>query len=87
MVDYAMAIHKNLYHSEEVPHGQIRNPRRAEIVSRLKSLEESAALLISFLQNPSYDQELEADKQYNVQMLSDQFKVLFICYGCIAKFI
>nr|ABB55323.1 eIF3e-related protein [Asparagus officinalis] len=26
MVDYAMAIHKNLYHTEEVPQGQIRNP-------------------------------------------------------------
>ncbi|ONK60570.1 uncharacterized protein A4U43_C08F19970 [Asparagus officinalis] len=75
MVDYAMAIHKNLYHTEDVPQGQIRNPRRAEVVSRLKSKEESAAPLISFLQNSSYVQEHKADKQYNIQMLNDQFKI------------
>ncbi|ONK67059.1 uncharacterized protein A4U43_C06F15240 [Asparagus officinalis] len=75
MVDYAMAIHKNLHHTEEVPQGQIRNPRRAEVVSRLKSKEESAAPLISFLQNSSYVQEHKADKQYNIQMLNDWFKI------------
>ncbi|ONK61428.1 uncharacterized protein A4U43_C08F29800 [Asparagus officinalis] len=75
MVDYAMAIHKNLYHTEEVPQGQICNPRRAEVVSRLKSKEESAAPLISFLQNSSYVQEHKADKQYNIQMLNDRFKI------------
>ncbi|XP_020251105.1 eukaryotic translation initiation factor 3 subunit E-like [Asparagus officinalis] len=76
MVDYAMDIHKNLYHTEEVPQEMFN--RRTEVVSRLKSLEESAAPLISFLQNPSYVQELKADKQYNVQMLNDRFKVLFL---------
>ncbi|ONK61471.1 uncharacterized protein A4U43_C08F30260 [Asparagus officinalis] len=73
MVDYAMDIHKNLYHTEEVPQEMFN--RRTEVVSRLKSLEESAAPLISFLQNPSYVQELKADKQYNVQMLNDRFKI------------
>lgn len=60
--------------------------RRAEVVSRLKSLEESAAPLISFLQNPSLVQELRADKQYNIQMLNDRFQVFFfstICFGLI----
>ena len=50
--------------------------RRAEVVSRLKSLEESAAPLISFLQNEQLVQELRPDKQYNIMMLNDRFKVL-----------
>ncbi|ONK69618.1 uncharacterized protein A4U43_C05F24860 [Asparagus officinalis] len=48
---------------------------RSEVVSRLKSKEESAAPLISFLQNSSYVQEHKADKQYNIQMLNDRFKI------------
>lgn len=49
--------------------------RRVEVVGRLKSLEESAAPLISFLQNASLVQELRPDKQYNLQMLNDRFQV------------
>ncbi|KAL9319177.1 hypothetical protein ACSQ67_015694 [Phaseolus vulgaris] len=41
MVDYAMDIHKSLYHTEDVPHDMVE--RRAEVVARLKSLEEAAA--------------------------------------------
>ncbi|XP_043725172.1 eukaryotic translation initiation factor 3 subunit E-like [Telopea speciosissima] len=73
MVDYAMDIHKSLYHTEEVPQDMI--DRRVEVVARLKSLEESAAPLITFLQNPNSVQELRPDKQYNIQMLSDRYQI------------
>uniref|UniRef100_A0A7N0TV30 Eukaryotic translation initiation factor 3 subunit E n=1 Tax=Kalanchoe fedtschenkoi TaxID=63787 RepID=A0A7N0TV30_KALFE len=73
MVDYAMDIHRSLYHTEDVPQDMVE--RRAEVVSRLKALEESAAPLISFLQNPSAVQELKADKLYNIQMLNDRYQI------------
>lgn len=73
MVDYAMDIHKSLYHTEEVP--QEMMDRRAEVVGRLKSLEESAAPLISFLQNAANVQELRPEKLYNLQMLNDRFQI------------
>lgn len=49
--------------------------RRAEVVARLKALEESAAPLVAFLQNANAVQELRADKQYNLQMLNDRYQV------------
>lgn len=49
--------------------------RRAEVVARLKALEEGAAPLVAFLQNANAVQELRADKQYNLQMLNDRFQV------------
>lgn len=49
--------------------------RRVQVVARLKSLEESVAPLISFLQNATLVQELRPDKQYNIQMLNDRFQV------------
>lgn len=49
--------------------------RRAEVVARLKALEEGAAPLIAFLQNPSAVQELRAEKQHNLQMLNDRYQV------------
>ncbi|XXG50533.1 hypothetical protein AAC387_Pa02g4526 [Persea americana] len=73
MVDYAMDIHKSLYHTEDVPQDMV--DRRIEVVERLKSLEESAAPLISFLQNATLVQELRSDKQYNLQMLNDRFQI------------
>lgn len=45
------------------------------MVARLKALEESAAPLVAFLQNPNAVQELRADKQYNLQMLNDRYQV------------
>lgn len=48
---------------------------RAEVVARLKSLEESAAPLVNFLQNSAAVQELRADKQYNLQMLIERYQV------------
>ncbi|RVX09556.1 Eukaryotic translation initiation factor 3 subunit E [Vitis vinifera] len=72
MVDYAMDIHK-----ESLPH-RGRSSRyggeEAEVVARLKALEEAAAPLVSFLQNPNAVQELRADKQYNLQMLNDRYQ-------------
>ncbi|KAH7557266.1 hypothetical protein JRO89_XS11G0091500 [Xanthoceras sorbifolium] len=73
MVDYAMDIHKSLYHTEDVPQDMVE--RRAEVVARLKSLEEAAAPLVSFLQNASAVQELRADRQYNLQMLNDRYQI------------
>ncbi|KAJ0980885.1 hypothetical protein J5N97_009140 [Dioscorea zingiberensis] len=73
MVDYAMDIHKTLYHTEDVPQDMV--DRRVEVVARLKSLEEAAAPLISFLQNAALVQELRSDKQYNLQMLNDRFQI------------
>ena len=52
--------------------------RRIEVVGRLKVLEESAAPLISFLQNPALVQELRSDKHYNLQMLQDRYQVIFL---------
>ncbi|MQL73863.1 hypothetical protein Taro_006199 [Colocasia esculenta] len=72
MVDYAMDIHKSLYHTEEVPQDMV--DRRVEVVTRLKSLEELAAPLISFLQNATLVQELRPDKQYNLMMLNDRYQ-------------
>ncbi|KAL2480686.1 eukaryotic translation initiation factor 3E [Abeliophyllum distichum] len=73
MVDYAMDIHKSLYNSDDAPHDMVE--RRAEVVARLKALEESAAPIITFLQNPNAVQELRADKQHNLQMLSDRYEI------------
>ncbi|KAG6383782.1 hypothetical protein SASPL_156449 [Salvia splendens] len=73
MVDYAMDIHKSLYRSDDVPQDMI--DRRAEVVGRLKVLEDGAAPLIGFLQNPQAVQELRADKQYNLQMLNERYQI------------
>ncbi|KAJ8899041.1 hypothetical protein K2173_008870 [Erythroxylum novogranatense] len=70
MVDYAMDIHKSLYHADDVPQDMVE--RRAEVVSRLKALEEAAA---AFLQNTNAAQELIADKQYNLQMFHDRYQI------------
>ncbi|KAJ8747243.1 hypothetical protein K2173_024147 [Erythroxylum novogranatense] len=70
MVDYAMDIHKSLYHADDVPQDMVE--RRAEVVSRLKALEEAAA---AFLQNTNAAQELRADKQYNLQMFHDRYQI------------
>ncbi|KAG7027648.1 Eukaryotic translation initiation factor 3 subunit E, partial [Cucurbita argyrosperma subsp. argyrosperma] len=73
MVDYAMDIHKSLYHTDDVPQGMAIS--WVEVVARLKALEESAAPLVAFLQNPAAVQELRADKQYNLQMLNDRYQI------------
>ncbi|CAN1319477.1 Eukaryotic translation initiation factor 3 subunit E [Linum perenne] len=73
MVDYAMDIHKSLYHTEEVP--QEMTDMRTEVVAKLKALEEAASQIVAFLQNPSAVQELRADKQYNLQMLHDRYQI------------
>eukprot|EP00270_Netrium_digitus_P021589 TRINITY_DN930_c0_g1_i1.p1 TRINITY_DN930_c0_g1~~TRINITY_DN930_c0_g1_i1.p1 ORF type:complete len:458 (-),score=150.82 TRINITY_DN930_c0_g1_i1:108-1430(-) len=73
MVDYAMDIHRSLYHTEDVPQTMVE--RRAEVVGRLKSLEEGAASLITFLQNPQLVQELRQDKQFNLHMLQDKYNI------------
>ncbi|RLM85516.1 hypothetical protein C2845_PM04G07130 [Panicum miliaceum] len=72
MVDYAMDIHKSLHGTDDVPEDMVR--RRAEVVSRLRSLEEAAAPLVTFLQNPQLVQELRPDKQYNIHMLQDRYQ-------------
>ncbi|KAL8497480.1 hypothetical protein ACS0TY_020982 [Phlomoides rotata] len=73
MVHYAMDIHKALYRSDDVPQDMVES--RAEVVGRLKSLEDGAAPLVTFLQNPNAVQKLRAEKQYNLQMLNDRFQI------------
>ena len=73
MVDYAMDIHKSLYHTEDVPQDMI--DRRLEVVARLKALEEVAPPLVAFLQNHNAVQEHKADKQYNLQMLIERYQI------------
>lgn len=73
MVDYAMDIHKSLYRTEDVPQEMVG--RRAEVVGGLKSSEEAAAPIVTFLQNPNAVQELRADKQHNLQMLNDRYQI------------
>ncbi|KAL9411695.1 hypothetical protein AB3S75_045321 [Citrus x aurantiifolia] len=74
MVDYAMDIHKSLYHTEDVPQDMVE--RRVEVVARLKALEERAAPIVSFLQNPNSFQDLRAnDQHYNLQMLNDRYQI------------
>ncbi|XP_057487399.1 eukaryotic translation initiation factor 3 subunit E isoform X2 [Actinidia eriantha] len=73
MVDYAMDIHKSLYHTDDVPQDMVE--RRVEVVGRLKALEEAATPLVAFLQNPNAVQELRADKQYNLQMLNERYQI------------
>ncbi|XP_060177357.1 eukaryotic translation initiation factor 3 subunit E isoform X1 [Lycium barbarum] len=73
MVDYAMDIHKSLYHTDDVPQEMME--RRVEVVARLKALEEAAAPLIAFLQNSSAVQELRADKQHNLQLLHERYQI------------
>ncbi|XP_066342785.1 eukaryotic translation initiation factor 3 subunit E-like isoform X4 [Miscanthus floridulus] len=76
LVDYAMDIHKSLHGTDDVPEDMVK--RRAEVVSRLRSLEEAAAPLVAFLQNPQLVQELRTDKQYNIHMLQERYQVF--CY-------
>lgn len=52
--------------------------RRLEVVAGLKSLEEAAAPLVSFLLNENAVKELRADKQYNLQMLKERYQVWFL---------
>ncbi|EXB39089.1 Eukaryotic translation initiation factor 3 subunit E [Morus notabilis] len=73
MVDYAMDIHKSLYHTEDVPQDMVE--RRVEVVAKLKALEDAAAPLVTFLQNPAAVQELRADKQYNLHMLNERYQI------------
>ncbi|CAD6341805.1 unnamed protein product [Miscanthus lutarioriparius] len=72
MVDYAMDIHKSLDGTDDVPEDMVK--RRAEVVSRLRSLEEAAAPLVAFLKNPQLVQELRPDKQYNIHMLQERYQ-------------
>ncbi|KAL6638100.1 hypothetical protein ACP70R_025672 [Stipagrostis hirtigluma subsp. patula] len=73
MVDYAMDIHKSLHGTDDVPTDMVK--RRADVVARLRSLEEAAAPLVAFLQNPQLVQELRPDKQYNIHMLQERFQI------------
>lgn len=50
--------------------------RRSEVVERMRDLDEKAAPIIQFLQDPSHvDQLHPSDKAYNVQLLRERFNV------------
>ncbi|XP_026417635.1 eukaryotic translation initiation factor 3 subunit E-like [Papaver somniferum] len=67
MVDYAMDIYKSLHQTDDVPQEMIN--RRAEVVRRLKLLEDAAESIITFLQSPNMINEPRPDKQYVLQLL------------------
>lgn len=67
-------FHKTLYQTEDVPQDMVG--RRTNVVTWLKSLEDAAALLITFLRNAGAVQELKADKQYNLQRLNDKYQIV-----------
>ncbi|KAF0905702.1 hypothetical protein E2562_008780 [Oryza meyeriana var. granulata] len=73
MVDYAMDIHKSLKKTDDVPEDMVK--RRAEVVSRLRALDEATAPIVSFLGNSQLVQELRPDKQYNLHMLQERFQI------------
>ncbi|VVB03026.1 unnamed protein product [Arabis nemorensis] len=77
MVDYAMDIHKSLYNTEDAPKDMVE--RRLEVVARLKSLEEAAAPLVSFLLNENAVKELRADKKNNLHICLKSDNNLHIC--------
>eukprot|EP00850_Spirogloea_muscicola_P016421 SM000133S26787 [mRNA] locus=s133:94362:97145:+ [translate_table: standard] len=72
MVDYAMDIHKMLHKTSDVPQEMVA--RRGEVFGRLKDLEDRAAPVIGFLQNPALVQELRQDKAYNLAMLAEKYQ-------------
>ena len=50
--------------------------RRGQVVERMHDLDEKAAPIIQFLQDPSHvDQLHPSDKAYNVQLLRERFNV------------
>lgn len=49
--------------------------RRANIVARLKSLEDGVAPSIAFLRNVGAVQELKSDNHYNLQWLNDKYQI------------
>ncbi|GAQ82532.1 translation initiation factor 3 subunit E [Klebsormidium nitens] len=74
MVDYGMDIHKALYRTEDVPEEMLE--RRADVVERMRDLDEKAAPIIQFLQDPAHvDQLHPSDKAYNVQLLRERFNI------------
>ncbi|EPS73624.1 hypothetical protein M569_01130, partial [Genlisea aurea] len=73
MVDYAVDMHKALYHTEEVSQEMVE--RRAQVVARMKQLEDAASPITKFLQNPNATQELRNDKQYSLQLLHDKYQI------------
>ncbi|KAK1278579.1 hypothetical protein QJS04_geneDACA014736 [Acorus gramineus] len=50
---------------------------QSEVKTQLKTLEDSAALLIKFIDTLS-EEEHPSDKQYNQQMLDDQHQVMLL---------
>ncbi|XP_062187626.1 eukaryotic translation initiation factor 3 subunit E-like [Phragmites australis] len=73
MVEYAMDIHMSLHGTDDVPDDMVA--RRAEVLARLKALEAAAAPLVAFLRDPQLVQELRPDRQYNVHMLRERFRI------------
>lgn len=73
MVDYAMDIHESLYGKGSVP--QSMNDRRAEVLARLKSLQEEAQTIVAFLSNEASVKQLKQDKTYNLKFLQEEFNI------------
>jgi translation initiation factor 3 subunit E len=66
MVDFAMDIHKSLYEDSPIP--QAMKERRAEVVARLRKLQQDVDPIIKCLENPNVVRNFRQDKTFNMQV-------------------
>eukprot|EP00983_Pelagomonas_calceolata_P090813 1157467-Pelagomonas_calceolata.AAC.5 len=67
MVDFAMDIHKSLYEGSPIPPAM--KERRAEVVARLRQLQQDVDPIIKCLENPNVVRNFRQDKTFNMQLL------------------
>lgn len=65
MVDFAMDIHKSLYDGAAPP--QSMKERRAEVVARLRRLQQEVDPIMKCLENPNVVRNFRQDKTFNLQ--------------------
>jgi len=68
MVDFAMDIHKSLYEGSPIP--QAMKERRAEVVARLRQLQQDVDPIIKCLENPNVVRNFRQDKTFNMQVMA-----------------
>jgi translation initiation factor 3 subunit E len=82
MVDFAMDIHKSLYEGSPVPPGM--KERRAEVVGRLRQLQQDVDPIIKCLENPSVVRNFRQDKTFNMQASPDSRLCMYASATCFA---
>mmetsp|Transcript_27274 Transcript_27274/g.73705 ORF Transcript_27274/g.73705 Transcript_27274/m.73705 type:complete len:423 (+) Transcript_27274:20-1288(+) len=73
MVDFAMDIHKSLYEGSPIPPAM--KERRAEVVARLRQLQQDVDPIIKCLENPNVVRNFRQDKTFNMQFLQEDFSI------------